>query len=135
MGQNAERGERRARALARLHGWANVAGGVWPLVHMRSFEAVTGPKVDKWLVRTVAGLLVANGLVQVRSTGSRDGLRAARAVGLGTAATLAAIDLVYAPRRRISRVYLVDAALELAILAAWLGTNPDPDQRSLRPRR
>ena len=135
MGPNAERGERRARALARLHGWANVAGGVWPLVHMRSFEAVTGPKVDKWLGRTVAGLLVANGLVQVRSTGSRDGLRAARAIGIGTSATLAAIDLVHAPRRRISRVHLVDAALALAILAARLRPNPDQDQPSLRPRR
>jgi hypothetical protein len=27
---------------------------------MRSFEAVSGPKVDRWLVETVAGLMVVN---------------------------------------------------------------------------
>jgi hypothetical protein len=27
--------------------------GVWPLLHMASFEAVTGPKVDDWLVKMV----------------------------------------------------------------------------------
>ena len=32
--------------------------GVWPLLSIRTFEAVTGPKVDRWLVKTV-GLLVA----------------------------------------------------------------------------
>ena len=28
-----------------------VVTGVWPLLHMASFEAVTGPKTDDWLVR------------------------------------------------------------------------------------
>jgi len=32
--------------------------GIWPLLSMRTFEAVTGPKVDRWLVKTV-GVLVA----------------------------------------------------------------------------
>ena len=33
--------------------------GLWPLVDMRSFEAVTGRKRDRWLVNTV-GLLLAS---------------------------------------------------------------------------
>lgn len=41
-------------ALARLHGIFNVLNGLWPLLHMHSFEAVFGLKTDKWLVRTVA---------------------------------------------------------------------------------
>jgi hypothetical protein len=32
--------------------------GIWPLVHLASFEAVTGPKTDDWLVQTV-GVLAA----------------------------------------------------------------------------
>ena len=32
--------------------------GIWPLLSMRTFEAVTGPKVDRRLVKTV-GVLVA----------------------------------------------------------------------------
>lgn len=32
------------------------ATGVWPLVSMRTFEAVPGPKTDRWLVKTVGVL-------------------------------------------------------------------------------
>ncbi len=106
-------------ALARAHGAFNILGGLWPLLHMRSFEAVTGPKVDRWLVRTVAGLMVANGSVQVGASGSGEGVVQAGRIGVGTAAVLAAIDLTYAPRGRISRVYLADAAMEVGWVLAW----------------
>ena len=99
----------------------NAAGGLWPLVHMPSFEAVFGPKTDRWLVRTVAGLLVGNGWAQVRAAQEGpDGLRQARRLGIATAATLLAIDLRYAIPGRISRMYLVDAAAEAAWILLWL---------------
>jgi hypothetical protein len=106
-------------ALARAHGLFNVAGGLWPLLHMRSFEVVLGSKTDRWLVRTVAGLLITNGLVQVGVPDTAAGLAQARRIGLGTALTLATIDLVYVPCGRISRLYLVDAALEVGWIIAW----------------
>ena len=105
--------------LARAHGLFNVVSGLWPLLHMPSFERVLGPKTDRWLVRTVAGLLVANGLVQVRAEPSAVAMAQARRIGVGTAATLMAVDLVYAPPRRISRVYLLDAVAEGLWVAAW----------------
>jgi len=105
--------------LARAHGVMNVVGGVWPLLHIGSFEAVFGPKTDRWLVKTVAGLLIVNGLAQLASSPSADGMRQARRLGLGTAAVLAAIDLVYVPAGRISKMYLLDAALEVAWVMAW----------------
>ena len=37
--------------------------GVWPLVHVRSFLAVTGPKTDLWLVKTVGVLVAVIGVV------------------------------------------------------------------------
>src|SRR5688572_24351261 len=92
------------RRLAVAHGWFNIVNGLWPLLSMRSFERVTGPKVDRWLVRTVAGLMVGNGVTQLAAAGSPEGLRAARLLGQATAGTLAAVDLVYAPRGRISRL-------------------------------
>jgi hypothetical protein len=114
--------------LARIHGMANIVGGVWPLVHMKSFERVLGTKVDRWLVQTVAGLLVTIGCVQARST--ERSVQQSRNLGIGTAATLLAIDLRYAIPRRISRVYLLDAALEAGALAMWLTvgrrSNGDP---------
>ena len=108
------------RIMARAHGWFNLVSGVWPLISMSSFEAVLGPKVDRWLVRTVAGLLVVNGVAQITARPSDDGLRQAARLGLGTALTLGTIDAVYASRGRISKVYLVDAVFEAAWVAGWL---------------
>ncbi len=47
------------RGLASGQGALYVATGVWPLLHMPSFEAVTGPRLERWLVQTV-GVLVAS---------------------------------------------------------------------------
>lgn len=94
---------------------------------MRSFEAVFGAKTDRWLVRTVAALLVSNGVSQLRAAPSPEGLAHARRVGVGTAVSLGTIDLVYAPVGRISKVYLLDAVAEWAWVVAW--------SRSRRPPR
>jgi hypothetical protein len=102
------------RTVALAHGAFNVVTGAWPLLHLRSFEAVTGPKTDRWLVRKFAALVVANGVAQLTSD-----VASARRVGLGTAASLAGIDLAYAPRGTIGPAYLFDAAVELVWVAAW----------------
>lgn len=108
------------KRLARLQGLFNIANGAWPLLHMESFEAIFGPKTDRWLVRTVAGLLLGNGIVQFAAAEDEAGVRHARRVGLATAATLLAVDLRYAPTGRISRMYLLDAAAEAAWIALWV---------------
>jgi hypothetical protein len=109
---------RRSR-LAAAHGLFNLLTGLWPLFHYRSFEAVTGPKTDDWLVKCVGGLGAAAGYAQLRAGRSEEGKAAARRIGAGTAATFAAIDLVYATTGRISRIYLLDAVVELFWLLAW----------------
>jgi hypothetical protein len=43
-------GAEQAASLAQ--GAYHLVTGVWPLVSMRTFASVTGPKVDKWLVKT-----------------------------------------------------------------------------------
>lgn len=106
--------------LARIHGAFNVAGGLWPLLHMRSFEAVFGPKTDRWLVRTVSGLLLANGLVQLGTRPDPHSIEQSRRIGLGTSSALAAGDITYAPAGHISRMYLADAAVQLGFICAWI---------------
>lgn len=106
--------------LARLQAAYYIASGLLPLVSMRVFEAITGPKTDRWLVKTV-GLLVA-------VIGGALGLAARRRrvepevvlVAAGSAGALAVIDFVYVAKRRISPVYLLDAVAEIALLAGWL---------------
>lgn len=106
--------------VARAQGVFNVLTGLWPLVHIRSFEAVFGPKTDKWLVRTVGGLLLVNGIAQFRAgRGGAADVQPARRVGMGTAATLAAVDLIYVGNGTLSKMYLLDAAAELLWITLW----------------
>ena len=98
-----------ARRLVLGQGAYYAATGLWPLLHMRSFEAVTGPKREDWLVKTVGVLVTAiAGTLLVAAL-----LAVSSAVGLG------AIDVLYAARGRIARIYLADAVVEAALLALW----------------
>ncbi|GER22260.1 hypothetical protein NCCP1664_07570 [Zafaria cholistanensis] len=115
--------------LARTHGAFNLAAGLWPLLHYRSFAGVTGPKVDKWLVQTVAGLSMAIGYAMVRAGSSPEGMAAARRLGVGSALAFGAVDAAYGSKGRIRRVYLVDLAVELAWLAAWASVRREAKAR------
>lgn len=45
----------------RLRGGYYLAGGLWPLIHFRSFEDVTGPKPDRIVTEIAPALYVAIG--------------------------------------------------------------------------
>jgi hypothetical protein len=81
---------------------------------------VTGPKTDLWLVKTV-GVLVAviGGALMLAGTSRRTTPEIAL-LAAGSAGGLAAIDTVYTAKRRISPIYLLDAAAELALLGLWI---------------
>jgi hypothetical protein len=108
------------RGLAAGQGVFYVATGIWPLLSMRSFERVTGPKVDDWLVKTV-GLMIAVTGAALSLGGLRDRVGTELLVlGAGGAAALAAVDVVYVRKGTISPIYLADAAVEVPLAAAWL---------------
>lgn len=90
---------------------------VWPLVHMRSFLAVTGPKTDLWLVRTVAALILAISLPLIVSFGT-ERITDSPIVLLAASAciALATVDIVYVVKKVISPIYLGDAVVEIAVL-------------------
>ncbi|MEV7072442.1 MULTISPECIES: hypothetical protein [unclassified Streptomyces] len=111
---------RPGQGVAVAHGAFNVVGGLWPLVHLRSFEWVFGPKTDVWLQRTTGGLLVSAGLAQLAAASDPRGPEQARRIGLGTALTLLAVDLVYVPTGRIRPTYLLDAAMQTGWISTWL---------------
>jgi hypothetical protein len=96
-----------------------VLSGAWALFHVRSFQQVTGPKTDLWLVKTVGLLLVAvgGGLILASVRAQFD--PALVFIAMASAAALLAIELAYVPRRVISPIYLVDAAIETVFLGGW----------------
>jgi hypothetical protein len=93
--------------------------GLWPLVHLQSFLAVTGPKDDIWLVETVGILVTAIGaglgIAAVRGRVNAEVITVAVASALG----LAIIDSIYVARGRIHAIYLLDVAVEVLLIAGW----------------
>jgi hypothetical protein len=101
--------------------------GIWPILHMRSFEAVTGPKADRWLVKTVGGLLTVAGVAMWQAGRSRRVTPEIVTVAAGSAAVLTAIDVVYVSKGRISPVYLLDAVAEVGLIGGWAVAEPDAE--------
>ena len=116
---------RRRRLTAAAQGGYYVLTGLWPIAHMASFEFVTGRKHDRWLVKTVGVLVTVIGAVQLRAAGRRVG-DDVRLLSLGSAAGLAAIDLVYWKRGVVSAAYLLDALAEAGLVAGWLLSDAQP---------
>lgn len=93
--------------------------GIWPLISESTFERVTGPKTDFWLVKTVGLLISVIGGVLVRAGWLGRVSSGIAWLAVGSAASLTGVDLVYVAKRRISPVYLLDALVELVLLAGW----------------
>jgi len=106
--------------MAWLQGLFYLPNGIWPILHIRSFEAITGPKTDRWLVKTVGALITVVGITLLGAARRQRMTPEMAVLGAGSAASLAAIDVVYVARRRISPIYLLDAVAEIGIIFGWL---------------
>jgi hypothetical protein len=99
-----------------------IVTGVWPLLHMRSFLAVTGPKMDLWLVKTVGVLVTCIGAAIGLAAWRGNVPVEVRVLAVTSAAALAGVNVNYVARRVIAPIYLLDAAAEIVLIAAWLLT-------------
>lgn len=93
--------------------------GMWPIFSIRTFMAVTGPKTDLWLVKTVGIVLAVIGLVLLIAGARSEVALPVTVLATGSAAALAAVDVIYAVKKVIAPVYLLDAVLEGALIAWW----------------
>lgn len=104
--------------------------GIWPLLHMGSFEAVTGPKVDDWLVKMVGLLAATIGVTLAIAVRAGRWSAEVRALAILSALSFAAIDVRYALSGRISPIYLADAAVELLLVACLAGATVSARRRA-----
>lgn len=107
------------RLLAMAHGGYWVLSGIWPVIHMPSFEAVTGPKTDKWLVKTVGSLIAVIGAGLVEGARRKRVTPELELMAIGGCLSLTAIDAVYVSKHRVSKIYLLDGVAHSAIALAW----------------
>ena len=109
------------RGLSFGQGLLYVVTGVWPVLSIRTFMAVTGPKRDQWLVKATGMLIAVAGAVLTLASARNAISPETEALGAGTAATLGAVDVIYVRKGILSRVYLLDAAFEAVCVLGWLG--------------
>jgi hypothetical protein len=108
------------RLVCVAQGLYYLSTGLWPLVHMESFLAVTGPKTDLWLVDTVAVLVAVIGAVLLFAAARHQVMSPIWLLAIGSAASLTIIEGFYALRGVIWSVYLLDAVLEIVLIALWV---------------
>jgi len=105
--------------LATGQGLYYIITGIWPIVHMPSFLAVTGPKDDLWLVTTVGMLIFIIGIGLIVAGLKRQVTFPLGLIAAGAALGLFLVDVIYVWSGVISAIYLLDAILEIGLFAAW----------------
>jgi hypothetical protein len=124
----------RAANLELAQGAYYLATGVWPLISPTTFQAVTGPKRELWLVKTVGVLAAVIGGVLTYAGARKRRPSEVALLAMGSAAAFAAIDIVYVGKRRIAPVYLVDAAAQIGLIAVWAFARGHLPWRRVRAR-
>jgi len=105
--------------VAALQGLYYASSGLWPIVSIGTFQVVTGRKHDLWLVKTVGLLIATIGSVLMLSARREETSTEIATLGIASAAAIAGIDLIYYANGVLRWVYLVDAAMETAIVGGW----------------
>jgi hypothetical protein len=106
--------------VALVQGIYYLVTGIWPLFSMRTFLAVTGPKTDLWLVKTVGLILAVIGAVLIYAQRTAAVNLAIVLLAIGAAASLALVEIVYVLKKVISPIYLGDAFVEIVLIIWWV---------------
>jgi hypothetical protein len=115
-----------------VQGLYYAATGVWPLLSVETFQLVTGRKsdhliatppteADHWMLFTISVLILAISLVILHAAWRRHVTSDVTLLGVLSALALTGVDVVYVARGTIAPIYLLDAAIEVGIILAWIG--------------
>ena len=109
---------RQARNVPLLaQGLYYIVAGLWPLVDLRSFEALTGPKPDRFVVEATGLLFAASGAALAVGAVARGQDRSSRILSALVPMTSTFVALRHRPQVRA--VYLADAAAQFG-MAVWV---------------
>jgi len=107
-------------AAALTHGGFYFLTGIWPILSIKTFQMVTGPKHDLWLVKTVGVLISVIGATLLLAGYKGEIVPSTILLAVGSAVVLTGVDIIYVTKRIIAPIYLLDAFVELLLIAWWL---------------
>jgi hypothetical protein len=95
--------------------------GLWPLLHISSFMAVSGWKTDVWLVKTLSALIFCIALAFGTDLYyQRKNSLSIVVLAISCAIAFSVVDIYYVSAGVISQVYLIDAGLQLLFSGCWI---------------
>jgi hypothetical protein len=109
-------GPQLAQRVGRIQGGYYLLGGLWRLLHARSFEHVAGPKPDQFQTDVTAALFSAVGTDLIAGTLKRAPHGPIRVLSISAPIAVAIIDFRH--RHQIRHLFRLEAALEIAFAAA-----------------
>lgn len=103
------------RLVLCVMGYYYVLTAAWPILHIKSFEYITGPKTDKWLVKAVSVMILGSGIIFILYPNETSALLA-----ILNAAGLLIIDVYYSLKGVIRKVYLLDGIIEVGFIVCLI---------------
>jgi hypothetical protein len=96
-----------------------VLTGLWPLLAVENYQRVTGHHADPGLLAQVGAVLLVLGGTLCLAAYRRQGSPEVLFLAFGSALALTATD-IHLFVRGLSALYLLDAAIEMGLLAFWV---------------
>ena len=109
-------GQQPAQRAGQMQGGYYLLGGLWRLLHPRSFERIAGPKPDQFQTDVSAALFTAVGAALIAGTMKSAPHGPVRVLAISAPVAVAIIDLRH--RQQIRGLFRLEAALEIAFAAA-----------------
>ncbi|HLP07298.1 MAG TPA: hypothetical protein VK178_03970 [Opitutaceae bacterium] len=111
---------RRTTVVARAQGVYYFVTGVWPFLNRTTFEWITGPKIDYWVVGSFGVVLAVIGGVLLLAARAERITREIAVLGAGSALAVASCDLLAGVQPRNTGAYFADAVVEVGLVGWWL---------------
>lgn len=104
--------------MIRAQGWYYLLGGLWPLLHFRSFQAVAGPKPDRFQTDVTSALFTAIGAALLAHPHGAWTPRSTTVLSAASALGTLYVDVRH--RRDIRGLFYAEAMLEAGFAVAAL---------------
>lgn len=98
-----------------IQGGYYLVTSLWPFVHMRSFEKITGDKKEHWLVYSVSLMLLSSSFVFLYAGITNRASPEVLILAISNCLALASIDIYFSLKGIVRKIYLADALVELII--------------------
>jgi hypothetical protein len=94
--------------------------GLWPLFRMAPVDASSATDTDIWLAQSGGVLTLVIGAVLCLAAYRRQGSMEVIFLAFGSALGLTVLEVIFVFQNRISEVYLLDAVIQVGLVASWV---------------